>query len=100
MIEVLERENAALQKQNAKLLRMVELVMEERFYRPTVTGGVRENALSPGLPIDTLNDVAVFDEVADAAQIDGESKLFAELREVESEHLSWRKEKGLPDVAA
>lgn len=100
MIEVLERENAGLQKQNAKLLRMVELVMEERFYRPNVTGGVRENALSPGLPIDTLNDVAVFDEVADAAQIDGESKLFAELREVESEHLSWRKEKGLPDVAA
>ena len=98
LIAALEREVGNLRKQNARLLRMVELVMEERFYRPHVSG-IRENVIEPGLPIDSLNDVNVFDEEADAAQSEQQNasyeKLEHELNEIQSEHRAWRAEKGV-----
>lgn len=103
LIELLERQLADLQQANAKLLRMVELVMEERFYRPTITGGVRENRQTPGLPLESLSDVATFDEVADGAQSRQENERFSELeyelQEIEVEHRDWRAEKGLASEA-
>lgn len=96
VIELLERENAALQRQNAKLLRMVEMVMEERFYRPVVTGGIRDNAQVQGLPIESLSDVAIFDEGADAAAVKRQEELFTvELNSIEEEHQDWRRGKGI-----
>lgn len=96
LIAAYEREIASLQKANAKLLRMVEMVMEQKFYRPTVTGGVRENEQVPGLPIESLNDVATFDEDADTAQSDEQqARLHAELSVLEREHTNWRATKGL-----
>jgi len=101
LIEILERENASLQRQNAKLLRMVEMVMEERFYRPVVTGGIRENVQTSALPLEALNDVTVFDETADGAMSDDQNASFAhELRNIEAEHMDWRKQKGLADEDA
>jgi len=99
LIAVLEAQVAALQGENARLLRMVEMVMEERFYRPAVTGGVRENLQTPALPLDSLSDVAVFDEQADRVQSDRENEqlrvLQDELNEIGQEHAAWRAEKGL-----
>ncbi len=88
-----------LEKENARLLRMVEMVMEQRFYRPAVTGGIRENVQTSALPIEALNDVAVFDEESDAAQINEQGMEFNQaLRDIENEHLDWRKRKGLTDA--
>jgi hypothetical protein len=99
LIAMLERQVADLQRANAKLLRMVELVMEERFYRPTVTGGVRENLQTSAVPLESLNDVATFDEEADEAhsrqQATDLRALEDELRAVETEHLDWRAQKGI-----
>jgi hypothetical protein len=96
LIAMLERQLADLQRANAKLLRMVELVMEERFYRPTVTGGVRENLQTSAVPLESLNDVATFDEEADQLQSREENQeLMQQLREIETEHEDWRAKKGL-----
>lgn len=96
LIEALERENAELRKANAKLLRMVELVMEERFYRPTVTGGVRENVQTSTVSLESLSDVATFDEDQDAALMQQqETELVTQLRSLEAEHNDWRQRKRL-----
>lgn len=96
---MLERELAEARRANAKLLRMVEMVMEERFYRPTVTGGVRENLQTSALPLESLSDVVAFDEAADIAQVRQEGHRFGELQQelnqIESEHRNWRARKGL-----
>ena len=95
LIAMLERQLADLQRANAKLLRMVELVMEERFYRPTVTGGVRDNMQTSALPLESLNDVATFDEEADQSQSREENKeLMQQLRNIQTEHEDWRARKG------
>jgi polyhydroxyalkanoate synthesis regulator phasin len=101
LVDILERRVSELEKANAKLLRLVEMVMEERYYRPVVTGGVRENVQEPMLPIESLNDVATFDEDVDRAEVQQQdeklSKLERELNEIEAEHRDWRAEKGLTD---
>lgn len=97
-IAALEGSVAALEKQNAKLLRMVEMVMEERFFRPVVTGGIRSNVQTSALPLEALSDVATFDEDADAAQSAGQEHLFQELAEIEHEHKDWRARRGLEHV--
>jgi|SRR5579871_1678842 len=95
-IDSLERQIAELQKANAKLLNMVELVMEQKFERHVVTGGIVTNDLSEGLPIETLNDVTTFDSDQDAAQMGKEDEaLQSELRAIEDEHREWRSQKGL-----
>lgn len=99
VIAILEKRIQELEKSNARLMRMVEMAMEERFYRPTITGGVRENKLTPAMPADSLNDVTVFDEAADAALVSEQDGNFhaleQELNEIEGEHLDWRSRKGL-----
>lgn len=101
LIAAQEHEIASLRQTNAKLLRMVELVMEQRFYRPTVTGGVRENSQDSGMPIELLNDVATFDQAEDTAQSKEQQKVLEdELTAIQGEHSSWRTEKGLADDAA
>jgi ABC-type histidine transport system ATPase subunit len=97
LIAMLERQIVELQRSNTKLLRMVEMVMEERFYRPTITGGVRQNVQTSALPLESLSDVAVFDEQADAAQSNQEAELYRELESIATEHRSWRAGKGLAD---
>lgn len=94
-IAALERTIAALEKQNAKLLGMVEMVMEERFFRPAVTRGIRENLQTSALPLEALSDVATFDEDADAAQSASQEHLYQELTEIENEHKDWRVRRGL-----
>lgn len=57
-----------------ELAKMVGMVMEERFYRPTITrpGGPIVNGLN--VDPDILNDVAQFDPDADAEQIKAQSE--------------------------
>lgn len=50
-----------------QLSRMVEMALQHQFYRPTVTGKASENRSAPAIPVDSLTDVAVFDEADDAA---------------------------------
>jgi len=104
LIAILERELAEARRANAKLLRMVEMVIEERFYRPTVTGGVRENLQTSALPLESLSDVTAFDEAADIAQVRQQGERFSEmereLRSIESEHHDWRTRKGLANEEA
>lgn len=99
LIAVIERRVEELEQSNAKLLRLVELAMEDKFYRPVITGGVRENVIAPSLPIETLNDVATYDGQADAKQSREQFQAYAELekelREIEAEQQDWRAGKGL-----
>jgi hypothetical protein len=99
LISILEKRIAELERSNAKLLRLVEMAMEERFYRPTITGGVRKNELQPSMPLESLNDVAVFDEQADSALMGEQGAQFAELEKelnaIETEHRDWRARKGV-----
>lgn len=88
LIAILERELAEARKANAKLLRMVEMVMDERFYRSTVTGGVRDNEQTSVLPLESLNDVATFDDDQDKVQ---QQEWKEELTRIASEHDDWRK---------
>jgi hypothetical protein len=96
---VLEDQLRLERAENARLLRMVEMVVEERFYRPNITHPVTENAIAPGLPIESLSDVAVFDESTDRADVEKQNADFRELErevfEIEAEHRGWRAEKGL-----
>jgi hypothetical protein len=57
-------------EREAELAGMVKLALEHQFYRPTVTGGkAPENRITGSLPVEHMQDVAVFDETEDAAQI-------------------------------
>jgi hypothetical protein len=48
---------------------MVRMVMEERFFRPTVTRPANESPKPSTAELETLNDVATFDGSADAKTI-------------------------------
>ena len=53
-----------------KLAGMVERFVQHQFYRPTITGGaIPENRGMPAVPAESLSDVAVYDEEADAQQV-------------------------------
>ncbi len=60
---------------------MVRLVMEERFFRPVVTGGKAEPRIKPALDPDSLVDVATFDEQEDAAQIEAHERVSEDLEQ-------------------
>lgn len=56
-------------EREAQLAKMVKMVMEDRFYRPVITGKPSENRTTAALPVEHLSDVAQFDEKEDAEQM-------------------------------
>lgn len=70
----------------SNLAGMVRMVMEERFYRPTIATRPPDGAPKPD---ETLSDVTVFDPEQDGVTIQRESALHKEL---ESEFLDIFKE--------
>jgi hypothetical protein len=62
-----------------ELSAMVKMVVEERFYRPVVTGARKAEASVAALPAEVLNDVTTFDEEADAAVRTKEHQVMQEL---------------------
>lgn len=61
-----------------KLQGMLEIVIQERHYRPTVSAPAADRPESPLSP-EHMQDVTVFDEDADAAQIQSEEDAGREL---------------------
>ena len=78
------------------LLDLVKMVMEERYFRPVITGKRSDNKTSPAVAPEHMQDVATFDEAADEAQSkeEGElqNKLQNELNELLTEHAEAHKE--------
>lgn len=61
------------QEREAQFAAMVKMAVEHQFYRPIVTGGKQpDNRISGGLPVEHMQDVAVFDEDEDAKQMKDE----------------------------
>lgn len=80
-------------EREAQLAKMVELAMEHQFYRPAINGTRPDNKISAAISPDHLQDVAVFDEKADAALSKEQEEAFAEL-------VREQNEKGLHKVEA
>lgn len=74
------------------LLDLVKMVMEEKFFRPTITGPPRDNRTSSAIPPEHLSDVATFDEKEDAAQSEAEGALQKEMQDGLNELLSEHEE--------
>lgn len=67
-------------QREAEMAAMVKLAMEHQFYRPAISGAkAPENRIGLGMPGDALNDVAVFDEVADAELVKQQESQLAAL---------------------
>lgn len=66
----------------AQLAAMVKMVMEERFYRPVVTGKTPENKQTPAVPLEHLSDVHAFDEAEDTKQVAEQDEAAKELTEL------------------
>lgn len=75
-LRVLLDKSAAREDQ---LAGMVKMVMEERYFRPVITGKPPENKGTPAIAPEHLQDVATFDEKEDAAQSAGQEEKFGEL---------------------
>jgi hypothetical protein len=57
-------------EREAELAGMVKMVMEERFYRPVITrDNTKPRQQGPSLPLESLNDVATFDEESDGKRM-------------------------------
>jgi hypothetical protein len=87
-----EREN--------QLAGMVNLVMQERFYRPTVTRPAGANKVTPAISAEAMTDVAEFDEHEDAKVIEAQSatekEVADELADILKEEIKYRSTRGLP----
>jgi rubrerythrin len=83
---------------------MVRMVMEERFYRPTVTKDASRPRLVPAIGLENLQDVATFDPEVDQATIEAETKRHRELENefnsILREENEDRVERGAPPVGA
>jgi hypothetical protein len=93
------------QAREAKLAGMVQMVMEERFYRPTVTRDPKnERKTAPGIDPEALNDVAQFDAEADREQMEQGEQLEREIEEefkaILSEENEFRSSRGMDAVPA
>lgn len=62
-----------------KLAGMVQAVIDERFFRPVVTGKPEQQRLTSEETIGSMSDVTVFGEEEDAAIIAEQEKALADL---------------------
>jgi hypothetical protein len=75
-------------EREAQLAKMVQMVMEDRFYRPVVAGKPSENRTTAAMPVEHLSDVAQFDEKEDAEQMRKQEELESELMAIRDEQNS------------
>jgi hypothetical protein len=79
---------------------MVQLVVEDRYFRPTVTGKTPENKVAGALPLDALSDVAEFDEAGDAEQMRKHAEREKELEDELEGLMNEQNEQGIHKVSA
>lgn len=92
-------------QRETELAGMVRMVMEERFYRPAIVRDGAEPRQQPSMmPIESLNDVATFDDAADAKRMRAgeelERELTSEFQAIFNEHQKSREEKQENAVSA
>lgn len=67
-------------EREAELSGLVRMAMESKFYRPEVNSGKPpENRVSAGLPVEHMQDVAVYDEAEDAEMMRAQENELKEL---------------------
>lgn len=95
-LRVLIDEGLAREKQLASL---VQLTVEHHYFRPARTGKPAENVATPALPPDQMQDVAVFDEKADAEQVSLHDERTAQLESELAALVGEQNEQGIHKVS-